>query len=191
LAPTIPTSEPSTLTAGETWKWTFTDSTYPASEGWSPSYAVRGVSALDITDADHMTDDGAATWTVTVPHATTDDLVAGVYEWVRYATKAAEKYVTARGSFVVLADADSAAAGDRQSHAEKMLARIEAEIEARLSGDGSAHESYTIGTAAGGRQLSKVPLSELYALKNKYAAEAQQAQRAGKLAPVTITFGRF
>lgn len=184
MAPTIPTSEPTTAVAGTTWKWTRDEATYPPSEGWALSYAFRGLSALDVpATGSTITDDGVSQFTVTVTDEKTAVIAAGTYQWVAYASLDGEKFVADSGVLVVTADASAAIAGALQSHAELMLARVESEIEARLTGNGSAHESYTIGTAAGGRQLSKVPMQELLAMRGVYAGMVWREQNPGRSLP--------
>lgn len=135
-----------------------------------------------------VTDDGASTSTVTVAYSNTASIAAGNYTWVATVEKDGERYEAGRGTFTVLANASAAAAGDLQSFAEEMLANVEDEIRARITGDGSAHNSYTIGTAAGGRSLDKMTLAELTTLRDKLRNDVQRERFAGKLAPVTITF---
>jgi hypothetical protein len=70
-----PTTEPTRLTAGDTWKWSRTDLTsrFPA-PAWALSYALRGPSQIDITATPLD-----AAFSVTVPAATTATHTPGDY----------------------------------------------------------------------------------------------------------------
>lgn len=63
------------------------------------------------------------------------------------------------------------------THAETMLANIEAVLEGRITSD---VESYTIA----GRQITKIPITELLTMRDKYRAE-----RNGELAAESIAEG--
>jgi hypothetical protein len=185
VAPTIPTGVPGTLAAGVTWKWTTSPGLYPPSEGWALSYALRGAGALDISGA-QVTNDGAATFTITVAADATAALAAGAYRWVAYAEKAGEKYEVAKGVVDVTANLATAAAGALQSQAEAMVTRLDAEIRARIAGTGSGHNSITIGS----RAIEKIPLEQLYELRNKYQQQANRERSKGRFAPVKLRFTR-
>lgn len=60
------------------------------------------------------------------------------------------------------------------THAETMLAKIEAVLEGRLDSD---VESYTIA----GRQITKIPVTELLALRDTYRAERNNELAAEKI----------
>lgn len=189
MPPTLDTCVPASLRAGTTWAWLATLPDYPIADGWGLSYAIRGASAL-AWQAGWATNDGT-TWTILIPAADTANLVAGSYAWVAYAAKGAEKYVAASGTLRVLANLETAAAGDQQSHAETMVALIEAELERRLTGaaaGGSAGiESYQIG----GRAITRFSTTELRKLLGEYRAELQAMLRAASgtwPAPTRIRF---
>ena len=63
------------------------------------------------------------------------------------------------------------------THVETMLANIEAVLEGRITSD---VESYTIA----GRQITKIPITELLTMRDKYRAE-----RNGELAAESIAEG--
>jgi hypothetical protein len=113
-------------------------------------------------------------------------IAAGVYEFLaRVSNVGGEKYTVDSGAVEVLANAATATAGTLQSHAEQMVVLLRAEIKARLSGTaGTAHNDYTIE----GRAISKIPLPDLYALRNKYEAELARERNGGRLPSVAIYF---
>jgi hypothetical protein len=118
--------------------------------------------------------------------STTQAVDAGNYAWELRASLAGAVYPIAEGQFVVVANAAIAANTDARTFAEKNLAAIEAELAARITGDGSAHDAYVIH----GRQLSKLPLAELRKMRTIYSAEVQRQRNGGRLAPYAMTATR-
>jgi hypothetical protein len=98
--------------------------------------------------------------------------------------KAGEVYTVDSGAVVIRPNAATAAAGVLESHAEKMVALLRSEIQARVTGTGTAHNDYTIDS----RQIAKIPLPELYALLNKYESALARERNGGKLPSIAIRF---
>lgn len=151
--------------AGDTWLWRRTFPDYPASEGWTPKYAIRGVGALT-WDTDWAVASGEE-WTITIPAASTAGLEPGGYEWAVIVSGsgsyAGREHTLETGTLEVLVDLEAAEPGDRQSHAEKTLAVIEAAIEGRLA---AGMEHYIIN----GRQVTHIKMSDLVRLRGVYKA---------------------
>lgn len=185
LTASVPTDIPDELTAGDTWRWTVRFDDYLASDGWTLTYYLRGVGSLDITATADVDGEG---YSVTVAAATTASLATGNYEFLaRVSNVGGEVYTVDSGTVEILPNAATASAGTLQSHAEKMVALLRAEIQARLSGTaGTAHESYTIDN----RQITKLSLPELQALLNRYLAELAREKHGGQLPAITIRFPR-
>lgn len=159
-----------------TWRRSVAD--FPASEGWTLKYSLRGANVLDVTsDADG---DGYA---VEISAAESAALGDGLYEWTAYVEKAQQRFTVDSGRCMVFPNLSTAAAGSRQKHAERALTMIEAQIEALL---GSSIEMQTIEQTT----IQRRKLDELYALRNKYRSEVQRLQSRGRLPSVRIRFGR-
>ena len=62
-----------------------------------------------------------------------------------------------------------------QTHAEIMLAKIEAVLEGRITAD---IENYQIA----GRQITKIPIAELLVLRDRYRVEVKNQKAADDLA---------
>lgn len=183
---TVPTTEPTAITAGDTIAWTRSLADYPASSGWTLSYALRSATGMiDITasasGADHAVSVAASvskTWT------------PGTYAWAAFVTKAAERYEVARGEILVRPNLAQAAPLDDRTHARKVLDAIEAVIEGRASKD---QEEYTIGD----RSLKRTPIVELIRLRGVYRGEVRREQQAQAIAKglssganIFVRFGR-
>ncbi len=175
MAPTTPVGIPAVLRAGDTWKWTQTYTDFPISDSWVISYHIRGVDRLN-WDSSWVTDDGT-TWTIEIPSATTVLITAGGYTWQARVTETTETYTAESGVLTVEPDPETATAGAFQSHAERMVGVIELEIEARISGLGSAHEDYMIA----GRQIRKIPIGELKTMLGRYRSEVRRQRSPGQL----------
>ncbi|MCC7132486.1 MAG: hypothetical protein IT352_07575 [Gemmatimonadales bacterium] len=182
MAPTVPWTEPTRARAGDTWLWRRTFPEYPASEGWTPKYAIRGVDAL-LWDAAWAVASGEE-WTITIPAASTLLLGAGRYEWAVILTGSGSysgrEHTIQTGVLEVLPDLETAAAGDRQTHTEKTIAILEAAIEGRLTAD---MEHYIIN----GRQVTRIPVRDLSRLLATYKARRYR-ERFGRVdVPVRVS----
>ena len=88
----LPTTEPTLLTAGDTWAWEITLADYPASAGWALSYALVSPTArIAITSAA-----AGDAHRVTVAATTTAGYAAGTYTWQSYVTRTTERHTVAR-----------------------------------------------------------------------------------------------
>lgn len=177
MAPTIPTGEPSALRAGTTWTWKRGESSdFPVADLWVYTYYLTGKTSLSFEGVNALT---THDFTVTVSAAASADVDAGNYAWELRASLSGAVYVVDSGVFDVTADLNVTAASDQRTVAEKNLALVEAEMAARITGDGSAHDSYVIGT----RQLNKLTMAELRTMRAVYAAEVQRQRFGGRLPP--------
>lgn len=179
MAADIPTTEPLSARAGDTWKWTRTLADYPASS-WTLKYRFKNAAGGFEIVSSASGDDHA----VNHPAATTAGYTAGQYSWIAWVEGgSSEKYTVDQGTLELAADYRGGAATvalDDRSHARKVLAAIEAVIERRASQD---QMRYTIE----GRSLERTPITDLLKLRQKYqaavAAEDAAAKLAGGVAP--------
>ena len=186
MAPVTPIIEPVRATSGDTWLWTYSSADYPLTEGWTLSYAIRGLSApaWDATWAVASSN----TTTVTIPSAITVALAPGRYEltriWTGSGTYAGRRDTEACAPLTVVADPAGAGPGDRQTFAEKGLAAVEAAITARLAGDEPSE--YSIGD----RSVKRMTLADLYAARARLRLEVWRERHPGQSAPsALVRFG--
>lgn len=179
MARVTPTTEPTVLIAGDSWSWTKTLSTYPPSEGWGLGYSFRGASTL--LDTDVVTAVSGGGYAVSVDKTKTAALVAGAYRWQSYVTGsgtyAGLRYTVEEGILTVEAGLSALTGSQGQQHVERTLAKIEAEIEARLAGNGSAHESYSIM----GRSIGKIPMEKLLRMRAIYGEKVRRLNNPGNI----------
>ena len=130
MAASIPTTEPSSLRAGDTWQWRREDlADYPAS-AWTLVYYFRNASAhFDIT----ASADGDA-YAVTVAKASSGK-APGWYDWIAVVSSATERHEVDRGRLEILPDYATAAVLDGRSTARRILEAIDALILGRASAD--------------------------------------------------------
>ena len=159
----IPTGEPVSFMAGDTVAWEKSLDDYSPADGWVLSYAIAGPVLLPWNQAYAVA--SSSDWTITIPATATTVLKSGTYNWAAIVTLGTERHTVATGVFIVASDPATAAPG--LSHAATMLPVIEAEIQARITGNGSAHDSYSIN----GRSLAKMKMSELEQLRDRYRIE--------------------
>ncbi|MGL4369772.1 MAG: hypothetical protein ACRCUT_08900 [Spirochaetota bacterium] len=143
-------------------------SNYLSTDGWALHYALRGAVGSHTLDADGKED---GTYTLTLDSAETAAIAAGEYQLTAYVTKNTTRQKVDSGTATVLADYAATDAYDKRSRAEITLEAVEATIQGRATSD---HLSYTIA----GRQMSKIPIPDLIALRK----ELQRTIRAEKTA---------
>ncbi len=164
----VPTKEPTRIAAGDTFTWKKSFSDYPASDGWTLTYALVNSSALiEITASadndDHLIEESATT---------TAAYTAGTYNWQSYVTLDDERFKVGSGVMEILEN--FAAAGesglDARSHVKKVLDALEAMIEGKATSD---QLSYAIG----GRSISKLSPQEVIDWRDAYAQMYQRELR--------------
>ena len=173
MAVDIPDSEPTTLRAGDTWKWTKSLPDYPAS-AWNLKYRFKSPTAgFEIT-----ADESGDSYSVTVTAATSAAYTAGTYSWICWVEGGtSEKYTVDTGVTVINPDyrtGTATAALDDRSHARKTLAAIEAWIESRDQG--------VARYAIAGREMQYIPVADLIKLRQTYKSEVAAEDAAAAIA---------
>lgn len=131
MSATVPTTEPTTARAGDTWQWRREDlADFPASS-WTLKYYFRNAaSGFDVT----ATADGDA-FAVSVAKATTSAYAVGTYDWVAFVESATERHQVDAGQIVIGYNFATTGAHDGRSFARTMLDAVEAALLSRASGD--------------------------------------------------------
>lgn len=183
-------TEPCEITAGTSLAWTRPYGDHAPADGWLLSYSVRGGGVvLDVAATDTGTE-----WRLELSQAATTTIGAGRRTLAGYAARtvpSAERVEVYRAPLFVYPDLAAEGPGfDSRSHARRVLEAIEAVLEKRATKDQAA---YSIA----GRSLSRTPIPELLALRDRYRAEVAQEDAADRLAAglgsrrtVRVRFGR-
>lgn len=153
--PTIPTTEPASINAGNTAKWQKSLVEYPASAGWVLTYELVNAQQRITFGSEPAGDDHL----VNVAAATTAAWTPGAYEWRASAALGSEIYTVASGRMQVAPAFGTAV--DARSQVRRTLEAIEATLEGRAS---SATAEYQIA----GRALKYIPVPELLTLRDRY-----------------------
>lgn len=152
------------IKAGFPLKIGITLTAFPAPD-WSLTLIMRGPGKLDLVSVA----DGAS-HQIEVSAAETSAWAPGFYWYELRAQSADDVQLVEEGRTTVLRDLASADASfDERSHAEKVLAAIEAVIENRATVD---QQSYQINN----RQLTRTPLADLLKLRAVYLAQVRSAK---------------
>lgn len=173
MAATIPTTEPLTARAGDTWQWRREDlsADYPAS-AWTLKYYFRNAAAkFSIVAAA----DGDA-YAVSVAMGTTAGYTVGDYDWVAFVESATERFKVASGRIEVLADFETDVVYDARSFARKMLDIIEAALLSQASAD----QLHVLETTLADRGV-KFDRNRLPALRAQFRAEVQAEDNAARI----------
>ncbi len=165
MAASTPTTEPVSLLAGDTAKWLITLADYSAADGWVLTYTLANA-ANRITFAASAS---GSDFLVNVPAATTVGWAAGSYSWRSQVSKSGEVFTVATGTITVAPS--FGAAVDARSHARKTLAAVEAYLE---DANNLTAASYQIA----GRQLSRLSIPDLLALRSRYQMEVAREDAA-------------
>lgn len=168
MAATIPTTEPLTARAGDTWQWRREDlsADYPAS-AWTLKYYFRNAASFfDVTAAA----DGDE-FAVTVAKASTAAYTVGSYDWIAVVESATERFEKDSGRIEVLPNLATAAAYDVRGFARKMVDAIEAVLLSRATAD----QLDLVETQLGDRGLKRDRAS-LIELRSKFASEARREE---------------
>lgn len=156
--------------AGDTWTWTWSHAEYPASAGWVVAWRVVGTGiALDITTAADG-DAHVATASATATAALTVAAAGVACTLVGWATKAGERFEVYRAAIAVLPN-PATITGDIRGQAARLLAAVDAMLAGRATKD---QQSYKIGE----RELTRIPVDELLALRDKVAGWAKIEAKA-------------
>ena len=132
-----PTTEPTSLQAGDTITWRRLLPDYPASEGWELSYRLINAAArIDIVS----TADGDA-HLVNIPAATSAGYAAGEYTSIAQVTRGTDRHTVGQGAIVIKPDWAAATTGaDARTPSQRALADLRAALMRWLSTQGHVQE---------------------------------------------------
>lgn len=157
---------PAVITAGDTVAFAWSGADYPASSGWGMAWRLVGagvsleLAAVAAGDGFTVTATAAATGALTVPVRGLPCTLLGA------AVLGEARYTVHRGGCLLQPD-PATVTGDLRGHAARVLEAIEALLEGRASTD---QQSYRIGD----RELSRIEVPHLLALRDYYKAEARR-----------------
>lgn len=174
------TTEPKTITAGDTIAWSKTLTLYPA-DAFALNYTLQplaGGSPITVS----ATPDGT-THAITISAATSADFLPGEYRWYSYVTDLAtstERHSIAAGTITVAPNPLAfTTTTDLRTHARKTLDAIEAVLEGRAS---ESQAEYSVSFGGSSRSAKSIPIAELLQLRSHYAVEVRREEQAEAIA---------
>ena len=168
----IPTTEPTSFTAGDTVAWTKSLADYPASASWVLAYVFINATAKFSVTAPASGDDHAAT----IAAATSAAFTPGTYSWTASVTKAAERFTVGTGSAIVLPNLAAASTYDTRTAARKAL--DEAEIALATYGAKAYLQAFELN----GRSQRFHDPGTFLAWRDKLKAEVRREENAAAIA---------
>lgn len=170
------TTAPAAILRGDTITWTVPRSLWTGDGAPVVSATLYG---RDRTIAATVAEESAV-WRVTVPAATAATMEAGGYSFVVRGTAGAVVATLETGVVQVLA-LPAAGAVSNATHAERMVAALEAQLE-QLARD--PLESYSVGD----RDAKRRDMAQVKRLLAAYRREVLMERNGGRLPPITFAF---
>lgn len=158
------------LTAGTTLDFATEVADWPATDGWTLTYYLRGPSAIDLVSVAE-----GASYRITVSAATTTNWSIGTYAWEARVSKDGVVNKVASGSLTILKNIAAAltAPYDARTTAQQILDAVEA----LLTGFTDVEE-YSIA----GRSIKRMTRTELLQARQNLKAEVNNEAVAAALA---------
>lgn len=131
MAAQIPEQEPTTVTAGDTVKWTRSFSDFPAGDGWVLSYSFLRIGLTPSPPIAFNSTASGNKHLISLNPGDTELWLDGEYNGQGYVTKATERYLVWQGSWIVqLNFASQTGSVDTRTKARKILDFIDDSFEA-------------------------------------------------------------
>lgn len=166
----IPTTEPLSVYAGDTVRWTKSLPDYPASSGWALSYTLLNAASKITLSSTPQGDDFA----VVASAATTNSWAPGEYAWRAQVSLAGNVFTVGEGRMTVQ-PSFGAATLDTRTSARKALESVEAYLQ---DSQNLTAAEYQIN----GRQLRRHSMSELWAHRDRLRFEVSKEDAAARVA---------
>lgn len=180
-----PHPEPLASIAGDSMRWQRSFHEYPASAGWTLTYALNNAAQRYIVASEDVVADSDG-FTVSIPSSETKTWAPGEYLWLAVLQNASTgaRITGAAGRITIQPDVlDATAPIDTRTQEEIALENVKATIAGRAS-DGVLE--YKIGD----RELRRYSMAELMSLKSYLASEVKQQRidRGETVLPETVAF---
>lgn len=166
----IPATEPSTVNAGDTVRWTRSLPDYPSSAGWTLTYQlVNAAARITLTgtasDDDHLVQASATT---------TASWTSGDYAWRAQVSRAGEVFTVGEGR-VTVRPSFSSGTQDTRSQARHALDNVNAYL---ANSNNLAAAEYEVA----GRKLKRHSLTDLWKHRDRLQAEVSREEAAARMA---------
>ena len=156
-----PTREPIQINAGDTISFTKLFADYSAADGWTLTYSLLA-GPVPIT---FVAVANGAEFDITVADTVTANWIPDEYLLIGFVEKSGERYEVYSGTLLVKENPETAEVMPT-THAQRMLAKLEAVLEGKASDD-------ILDSEIEGTIIRRMPFSEIYKLRAKYRRERQ------------------
>jgi hypothetical protein len=151
------TREPVTIIAGDTISFTKSLADFPASQGWSLKYTLRGgANPIEFTSTadgdDHV---------LSVDALTTAQWLPQDYTFSGFAEKGSERDSIYLATLTVIANTESSDATQQTTHAQRMIERLESVLEGKARSD-------ILDSEVEGTVIRRMPFADVFKLLQKY-----------------------
>lgn len=150
--------------SGDSFLLEFDLDAYPASEGWTLEYSLRGPSAIDVSGSIQ-----SDLYQVSADPETTNDWAVGDYLAFVVVSLGSQKATIELGKTTILPSLTGLAPFDTRSHVKKVLDALESLLESKASKD---VDNYTIAN----RSLTKLSPDELLKWQKYYRSRYVKEQ---------------
>ena len=163
---------PSTLYAGDSFSFRYSNTDHPRSGGWALTLQLNGPESLEVLGAEDP--DNADAFLLEEGSSDTADWDAGFYAWVLYASKDDERRTLLRGTIEILADpAEIEAPSEARSFARQALEAIETIIKTK---------SDTLSFSVFGRSYQYHSFDQLLAARREFVRLIEQQEEDARRA---------
>lgn len=174
---------PTSIVIGDTLTFLVSSATYPAPT-WTLTYRLvprsSALSEITFSSTAEVTDHR-----ITVTPATSGAWEAGTYQWFAYFGDGTNRYTVDGGTTTLGGNPATLEAGyDGRTHTRIVFEAIEAVLERRATLDQQAY-------AINNRSLSRTPIPDLLALRDRYKAELEREESATGLGSGRRVYVRF
>jgi hypothetical protein len=168
----LPYVEPDEIVTGETVEWKRRLTDFVPADGWTLRYHFRGAGAA--LDVDAAADGSNHKVTITSVQSAT--LAEGACLYQAWAMSGSVKHLVGEGEIRIrIGFATVTDPYDGRSQVKKILDAIDAMVLGKATLD---QQEYTIGTGDSTRMLKRIPITELLALRTRYAQMYSRERRA-------------
>lgn len=169
---TVPTTEPASVVAGDTWTWKRSLPDHPAGTYTLKYRFINAAGKIDITATADGTDH-----LVEVASTTSAGYTAGDYAWTAWVEKTGERYTVGSGTITVQPNIAALTTLDARTDAAKILDQLMAAYTSYTASNGHVSE-YEIA----GRRMKYRSAAEILEQINVWEARVAAEKRAERIA---------
>lgn len=185
MTATVPTTEPASVVAGDSWTWKITLADYPAGTFTLKYRLINAAGKIDITAAASGTDH-----LVTVASTTSAGYTAGDYTFTAWVEKTGERWTVGSGTITVKPNIAALTTLDARTAAAKILDQLMAAYTTYTTSNGHVAEYEIAGRRMKYRSAAEI-LEQISVWEARVAAEKRAERIAAGLGGGNKLYVRF